>query len=60
MANDERAGKTEKVAFTAFRNNLAMYLDKLEKGEEIQITNARRNRLIVSLVKSGGKRVKKT
>ena len=57
MAN---TNKIEKVAFTAFRNDLAFYLEKLAKGEEIQIINARRNRLIVSLVKSGGKWVKKT
>jgi antitoxin (DNA-binding transcriptional repressor) of toxin-antitoxin stability system len=52
--------KIEKVAFTAFRNNLAFYLEKLAKGEELQIMNARRNKLIVTLVSSKGKWVKKT
>jgi hypothetical protein len=41
-----------KVAFTAFRNDLAFYLEKLSKGEELQIINARRNKLIVGLVSS--------
>jgi antitoxin (DNA-binding transcriptional repressor) of toxin-antitoxin stability system len=49
-----------KVAFTAFRNNLASYLEKLEKGEELQIVNAKRNKLIVGLVSAKGKWVKKT
>jgi hypothetical protein len=51
--------KIEKVAFTAFRNDLAFYLEKLAKGKELQIVNARRNKLIVSLVNSKGKWIKK-
>jgi hypothetical protein len=49
----------QRVAFTAFRNDLASYLEKLAHGTELQIMNARRGKLIVSLVKSGGKWVKK-
>jgi hypothetical protein len=52
--------KEEKVAFTAFRSDLAFYLEKLSKGEELHIVNARRNKLIVSLVSAKGKWVKKT
>jgi hypothetical protein len=52
--------KVEKVAFTAFRNDLAFYLEKLVKGNELQIVNARRNKLIVSLISAKGKWVKKT
>jgi antitoxin (DNA-binding transcriptional repressor) of toxin-antitoxin stability system len=50
----------QRVAFTAFRNDLASYLEKLAKGEELQIMNARRGKLIVSLVASGGKWAKKS
>jgi len=51
--------KIHKVAFTAFRSELAAYLEKIKNGEEIQIIDARRGRLIVSLVDSSGKWVKK-
>jgi len=51
--------KTERVAFTAFRNDLAFYLEKLAKGEELQIINARRGKLIVGLIDSKEKRAKK-
>jgi hypothetical protein len=47
--------KVRRVAFGAFRNDLASYLEKLAKGEEIQIVDARRNKQIVSLVSSKGK-----
>ncbi len=57
--NVHMARDVQKVAFTAFRNDLASYLEKLAKGGEIQIMNARRGKLIVSLVASGGKWVKK-
>jgi hypothetical protein len=56
MASDK---KVVVVAFTAFRNDLASYLEKLAKGEELQIMNARRGRLIVSLVSTKGKWAKK-
>ena len=59
MVNDKntsnKAEKVEKVAFTAFRNDLAVYLEKLANGEELQIMDARRGKLIVSLVSSEGK-----
>jgi len=55
MANSKNKVKVEKVAFTAFRNDLASYLEKLSKGEELQIVNARRGKTIVSLVSSEGK-----
>ena len=38
-----------KVAFTAFRNDLARYLELLAKGEEIVVINARRNQILVIL-----------
>jgi len=38
-----------RVAFTVFRNNLASYLERLAKGEEIEVRNARRNKLIAIL-----------
>jgi antitoxin (DNA-binding transcriptional repressor) of toxin-antitoxin stability system len=41
--------KKEKVAFTVFRNELAKYLEKLAKGEEIMVMNARRGRVIVTI-----------
>ncbi len=46
-------GEEHKVAFTAFRNNLAGYLEKLAKGKKIVVYDARRGRTIVEL--SGGK-----
>jgi len=60
MANNKGVEKAKRVAFTAFRNDLASYLEKLAKGDELQIMNARRNKLIVSLVSSKGKWVKKS
>lgn len=60
VTNDKNTSKkVERVAFMAFRNDLAAYLEKLAKGEELQIMNARRGKLIVSLVKSGGKWIEK-
>lgn len=38
-----------RVAFTAFRNNLASYLEKITNGEEIEVYDARRARTIVRL-----------
>lgn len=46
------SNKMHKVAFTAFRNNLALYLEKIAKGEEIQVVNARRGRIIVELMRA--------
>jgi len=45
---EEKAGE-HRVAFTAFRNGLAGYLEKLAQGEEIVIYDARRARTIVAL-----------
>lgn len=39
----------KKVSFTAFRDNLATYLDRLAKGEELVIMNAKRNKVLVSI-----------
>jgi len=51
--------KPERVAFTVFRNNLAEYLEKIEKGGEVIVMNEKRGRPIVSLVSSKGKWVAK-
>jgi antitoxin (DNA-binding transcriptional repressor) of toxin-antitoxin stability system len=47
MADNQE--KMHKVAFTAFRNELANYLEKIANGEEITVMDAKRGRVIAIL-----------